>query len=545
MTTIRRIFAICLFLFELCCPFAAHGQVTTTVEVTAHGVGAGLTEAQFKTLVSLAKTSKPQAIFQSTTQNGNTKSVFRSLPKQEWSEGSVAVRAQETPAVIVVTRHSTSVDTKAISRSNRYIDRLEQEIARLRKKLDSNASDRAKHRASQERVYNKALDQAKSLRRALAKAQKSNLRLHKQLSQANGRINALESALGGSEARAGQLQQERNAYLAILLILASILGIWVNYLLRNVTLAIAAFVLRILPKVALGFAISLVLPTFGSEHLAAAVVFAPIAILWGAVVANITDTENSGQIASTPDMSNDGHILTTQPPKKERTMTITTKCKQATYTLELKNDDEVSITVDGIHACDGRIDAGADYVTIVDADAPLGDDVYDLLDDALAIYFIFPETTVGACSEAWGTDPEEWGMAGTESVIFDPSTPVRFRWCWRDEFHLEVQYPDGSWDATDVAVEREGVAAATRPVVFWEVSAHRMDPADLGLAIVEVDGEDRLSSDGGKSAIGTSLSDTEIHELFSDIVEWRENPEDDLQLIGNEMLTYLRFYGHC
>ena len=56
-----------------------------------------------------------------------------------------------------------------------------------------------------------------------------------------------------------------------------------------------------------------------------------------------------------------------------------------TYTAEI-TEGKVTISRDGIWSCDGRLDTVClkrGEAHIVDASAPIGDDVYDALDEAL------------------------------------------------------------------------------------------------------------------------------------------------------------------
>lgn len=57
-----------------------------------------------------------------------------------------------------------------------------------------------------------------------------------------------------------------------------------------------------------------------------------------------------------------------------------------TYEATIGDGNTVSITCDGVWACDGRLDTVClerNEAHIIDADAPLGDGVYDALDEAL------------------------------------------------------------------------------------------------------------------------------------------------------------------
>jgi hypothetical protein len=57
-----------------------------------------------------------------------------------------------------------------------------------------------------------------------------------------------------------------------------------------------------------------------------------------------------------------------------------------TYTAIITDDEKVSISRDGIWATQGRLDKvclARKEAHIIDADAPLGDEVYEALDEAL------------------------------------------------------------------------------------------------------------------------------------------------------------------
>lgn len=57
-----------------------------------------------------------------------------------------------------------------------------------------------------------------------------------------------------------------------------------------------------------------------------------------------------------------------------------------TFTATIDENNDVSITRDGIFATSGRLDKVClerSEAHIIDADAPLGDDVYEALDEAL------------------------------------------------------------------------------------------------------------------------------------------------------------------
>lgn len=66
------------------------------------------------------------------------------------------------------------------------------------------------------------------------------------------------------------------------------------------------------------------------------------------------------------------------------------------------------------------------------------------------------ESTIGELAKAWNSAPEEWGMCGTESVIYDPKTPVRF-YHLDDVLVMECLYPDGLWYSTGLVVEESDI----------------------------------------------------------------------------------------
>ena len=66
------------------------------------------------------------------------------------------------------------------------------------------------------------------------------------------------------------------------------------------------------------------------------------------------------------------------------------------YTASIGDNNRVSITRDGVWATDGRLDTVCmerNEAHIIDADAPLGDEVYDALDEALTEAIEAGETT--------------------------------------------------------------------------------------------------------------------------------------------------------